>query len=197
MINFLTLAEFRGKQWWAEEEALMCDFFYFRKSKLRIKNSQFDELMKKKLAKRKPTKTANDVEGRNRGDGKEDDVDKQLEKQTAKKDVVEQVQGTEATIERKSSEEPKQPKDIEVHILPSTFGTVSTFGPGVAAMGELKMVMKSHFIQTKEEEVFAPVFPPLVQPDDLIPIMDKLSKLEEVNSQQNNTLEKLSTASKA
>lgn len=38
----LTISTFRGKEWWSEETAVLTEFSGFRKTKLKIKNSEFD-----------------------------------------------------------------------------------------------------------------------------------------------------------
>lgn len=50
LTEMLTISAFRGKVRWSEEEAMLTDFLGFKRTKLRIKNTEFDELVKRKLA---------------------------------------------------------------------------------------------------------------------------------------------------
>lgn len=116
LTDMLPICAFSGKAWWSEEEAMMTDFSSFRRTKLKIKNTEFDELVKRKLAERKPAKTVEDVESGNGGDRKEDESERQQEP-VAESESSKHVQENEAAAEGKSAEEPKtseQSKDADL-----------------------------------------------------------------------------------
>lgn len=195
----LTVGGFRGKAWWEEEEADMIQFSRFRKSKLRIKNFEFDALVKKKIAKRKAeTKSTN---GGDDGGNLKKLSDEQMQEQPDEEVVPKKDQTVElAAAEGKFIEEPKIVEHkADVLNTGSTFGTIWTNVPTTEAakQGELKPELKDQSIQTEEEEEVPAPMIQIVQFEDLIRIVVKLNKMDEVLSQMGNVLENLCIALQA